>query len=78
MPAQTSALDTIEQHTSTTARWDATVSADLSAIRGIRRFVHMPTVAPTARVRFTGRMLVHDPAAWDRVLDELAAPRDRG
>jgi hypothetical protein len=77
MPAQTSAVDTIEPRASTTRR-DAPASADLSAISGIRRFVHMLTVAPTARARFAGRMMVHDPASWDRVLDELTTAPDRG
>jgi hypothetical protein len=77
MPTQTSTMDTMEQRTATTRR-DAPTSADLTAVGGIRRFIHMLTVAPTARARLTGRMMVHDPASWDRVLDELTGTRDRG
>ena len=78
MPAQTSAVDTIEQHASTPTRRDASVSTDPSAVSGIRRFIRMLTAAPTGRVQLTGRMLAHDPASWDRVLDELTAAPDRG
>ena len=77
MPTQTSTMDTVEQRTATTRR-DAAASADMSAVGGVRRFIHMLTVAPTARARFTGRMMVHDPASWDRVLNELTGSRDRG